>query len=122
MSFPECLNVTVSNAEYTIFQELQHRGLTTHLITQYGIELDPDKDHVYGTRIDFYWTHPHNYAVYIDGNEAHSSRRQLNRDNNITQALERRGIKVSRFLYRTPLRKTRLTQIVDRIEHVLNGE
>lgn len=120
MNFPECLNVQVSNAEVMVFTELQRRGLTTHLNTQYPFVFDPNKELVYGTTIDFYWHHPHRYAVFIDGKAVHLRSRQERRDELVTAALEKRGIKVDRFLYRAPLRKRRLKEIVEKIEGVLN--
>lgn len=77
-------------------------------------------DGVEGTRIDYYWNPPYNYAVFLDGEPIHGKDRQSERDELITKALEKRGIRVDRFSYRPPLTKRRKIEIVDQIEETLN--
>lgn len=110
-----------SNAERTIFQELQSRHLCQHMTTQEPFTFDLEADMVPGTTIDFYWHHPHRYAVFIDGPH-HDKVRQGRKDEAINLALKKRGVKVERFSYNVPLRKFRLKQICDRIQTVLNGD
>jgi hypothetical protein len=110
-----------SNAEESIFSELQRRGLTTSLTTQKGFEFNLELDGVHGTEVDDYWGSPYNYAVFIDGPH-HLKLRQERKDELITKALERRGIKVDRFLYKPPLRKKRKLEICKKIEAVLTSK
>lgn len=111
---------STSNAELDVFIELQRRGLTTHLETGKGFKFDPEVDGVHGTTIDFYWNLPHLYAAFLDGNKVHRGR-QMDKDELITEALERKGLRVDRFRYRVPLSKRRRTEICDRIERVLRS-
>ena len=109
----------VSNAEIALLIELQRRGLTRCLETQKGFKLDPEADGVHGTVVDYFWNAPYNYAVFLDGAAVHVKRRQSERDELITKALQRRGIKVDRFMYKSPIRKRRLREIADRIEQTI---
>lgn len=110
----------VSAAETTILIELQRRGLTTYLETQSPWIFDQKADIVAGTWIDFYWADPHRYAVFIDGPH-HLKPRQETRDEHVDKALQKRGIHVDRFSYHVPLRKSRLKEICDHIEKVLEN-
>ena len=110
-----------SNAELSIFLELQHRHLCQHMTTQEPFLFDLEEDMVPGTTIDFYWGMPHRYAVFIDGPH-HDKVRQGKKDEAINQALTKRGVRVERFSYQVPLRKFRLREICDHIEKVLNHE
>jgi len=120
MSFRDWMKVSVSNAEIQLFVELQRRGLTRHLETQKGFSFIREVDGVLGTIIDFFWNHPYNYAVYLDGPH-HKKYAHERRDDLITEALERRGIRVDRFDYTPPLRKRRLKEIADQIEETLKS-
>lgn len=113
------LETSPSNAEMAIALELQKRHLTTHMFTQYPFIFNLKEDLVAGTFADFYWSHPHDYAVFIDGKHIHLKDRQSRRDRAVDKALRRRGVRVDRFCYKCPLRKARLKEIVDRVESVL---
>ena len=109
-----------SNAELTIFQELQSRHLCQHMTTQEPFTFDLEADMISGTSVDFYWSKPR-FAVFIDGPH-HDKVRQGKKDEAINLALQKRGVRVERFSYQVPLRKFRLKQICDRIQTVLNGD
>ena len=121
MSWRQRLQQSPSNAEMAVMLELQKRQLLTHMRSQHAFIFDLKEDLVAGTFIDFYWTEPHNYAVFIDGIQVHNKVRQSMRDECVQKALERRGVKVDRFVYTPPLRKWRLREICDRIENVLRS-
>ena len=118
MTFPECLNVSTSNAEMQVFIELQHRGLTKHMRTQHPFTFNAEEEMVHGTAADFFWYHPHPIAVFIDGPH-HDKVKQGKKDEAINLALKKRGIRVERFSYRVPLRKRRRREICDSIQKVL---
>jgi hypothetical protein len=48
--------------------------------------------------------------------------RQIGKDERIQACLEARGYQVQRYPYKAPISKTRVTEIVDDIEKVLNIE
>lgn len=113
----------VSVAEEKIFTELQRRGLCTYLTTQAPFIFDLKKDIVAGTTVDFLWSNPFTYAVFVDGKQIHLKSRQERRDKLVTAALERRGVRVERFMYNPPLPDYRRDQICDKIQFVLeNGK
>lgn len=118
MNWRERMNVRESKAELDVFIELQQRGLTTHLKTNIGFEFNSDVDGVHGTVPDFYFGSPYHYAVYLDG-PPHEKSRRMDKDELIVKALERRGIQVDRFRYRSPLSKRRKMEICDKIEQKL---
>jgi len=105
--------------EEDVFIELQRRGLTDFLETQKGFYFDFEVEGVYGTRVDFFYNHPYRYAVFLDG-PLHLKSRQIDKDELITKALERRGLTVDRFAYERPSNK-RKTEICDRIEQNLKN-
>lgn len=124
------MNVSVSNAEIDIFYELRRRKLVRGLTRQHPFVFDLKKDIVAGTTIDLFWGTPEirpHYAAFIDGvavgktgvSKLHLTSRQQRRDEFVTAALERRGIRVDRFPYESPLRKWRKLEICDAIEAVL---
>ena len=112
------MKVGISNAEIQLFIELQRRGLTRYLETQKGFRFIEEVNGVLGTIIDFFWNQPYNYAVYLDGPH-HKKYAHERKDDLITEALKKRGIKVDRFEYDPPLRKRRLKEIADQIEETL---
>lgn len=120
MTWKQRMQVPVSQAELDVFIELQRRGLTDHLETNKGFEFNPEQDRVHGTVPDLYYNHPYRYAVFLDGEKVHRGNR-LDKDELITKALERRGIRVDRFRYRVPLPKYRKMEICDKIEGALNS-
>ncbi|TET19945.1 hypothetical protein E3J74_04615 [Candidatus Bathyarchaeota archaeon] len=120
----------MSNAEIDIFYELRRRKLVRGLTRQHPFVFDLKKDIVAGTTIDLFWGTPEirpHYAAFIDGvavgktgvSKLHLTSRQQRRDEFVTAALERRGIRVDRFPYEPPLRKWRKLEICDAIEAVL---
>ena len=124
------MNVSVSNAEIDIFYELRRRKLVRGLTRQHPFVFDLKQDIVAGTTIDLFWGTPEirpHYAAFIDGvavgktgvSKLHLTSRQQRRDEFVTAALERRGIRVDRFPYEPPLRKWRKLEICDAIEAVL---
>lgn len=123
MTFRDRMKIGVSRAELDILCELQRRGLMDYLETQKGFKFDYKADAVHGTTIDFFWQHPYNYAVFLDGvkiskgfPKLHLKKKQSKRDQLVTAALEKRKVEVRRFQYTPPLRKSRLKQICDEIE------
>ena len=121
MTWKDRMRVSVSGAEILILEELQRRGLTRYLETQKPFSFIFQVEGVQGTLIDFFWNHPFNYAVFLDGEKVHSGRIREERDELIVKALERRGIHVDRFRYKTPISKRRIKEIADQIEETLRG-
>ena len=111
-----------SVADVEVEIRITQRGWWRHLKTQFGMEFDPETDGVHGTRIDLFWDHPYNHAVFLDGPH-HDSVRQGKMDDLVTEALERRGITVQRIRYDPPRskREKRLVygRICDEIEATL---
>jgi very-short-patch-repair endonuclease len=70
------------------------------------------------TTPDWFWP-TRGVALYLDGEQVHSSERAQLRDDKITDMLTNRGIKCLRFRYRPPLSKKRLNEIVAEIEEAL---
>ena len=108
----------VADAEEKLFMELQRRGLTDCMMTQYPFRFDPEEDGVAGTVIDFYWGYIYQLAVFLDG-EPHLKSYQQNKDDLVTKALRKRYIHVLRFRYKSPITKRRLREIADAIEESL---
>jgi very-short-patch-repair endonuclease len=108
MSFRDRMRVNVSRAEETLAVALQQCGLAKGLFMGYKISL-------ISTTPDFFWP-TKGVAVYLDG-PPHVGRED--RDDRITEILEKRGIKVLRFPYRPPLSQRRLKEIVAAIEEAL---
>lgn len=115
MSFRDRMRVGISNAEITVFEELQRRNLSRGMTTQEGFSFEGGR--VKGTWVDFYWESVH-YAVFLDG-QPHLKEHQGRRDELVTMALDGMGIRVDRFPYKAPLAKCRLKDICDRIEERL---
>jgi len=120
VTWKDRMRVSVSSAEIEILKELQRRGLTRLLETQKPFDFIWQVEGVHGTIIDFHWSHPFNYAVFLDG-PVHLKYSHERRDELIDRALEHRGIKVDRFEYKPPITKKRLREIVDQIEETLRG-
>ena len=110
---------SVAVAEIHLMVELQRRGLTWFLETQKPFRFDFKEDLVHGTIVDCFWNPPFNLAVFLDGEPVHNRRVQSFRDECVDEALRKRGIKVLRFTYKPPIRKSRLKEIVDEIEKTL---
>ena len=124
MTFRERMNSAESNAEYQILNELTIRGLGKHLESSvagggHGFHFIYQMDGCFGCVPDFYYGSRHQLAIFIDGT-VHIRREPT--DLLIDEALKRRGIRVLRFPYNPPLRKSRLIEIVDEIEENLNGK
>jgi len=120
VTWKDRMRVSVSNAEIELLKELQRRDLTRHLETQKPFEFIWQVEGVHGTTIDFYWNHPFNYAVFLDG-PVHMKYLHERRDLLIDRALMRRGITVDRFSYKPPITKKRLKEIADQIEETLRS-
>lgn len=90
-----------SVADVQVEIRITQRGWWRHLRSQFGVEFAPETDRVHGTRIDLFWDHPYNHAVFLDGPH-HDSLHQAKTDELVTEALERRGITVQRIPYDPP--------------------
>jgi hypothetical protein len=112
------LDSQYSRGELKLFTALQERGRTLGMVTQRGIELDPERDGVGGCRPDFLWGPP-SYAVFLDGVGVHKSFSRNKKDRLIKEALERMGFVVDRFRYKPPLSNIRCREICDAIEERL---
>jgi len=107
----------MANAEIQLIAELNRRGIYG-FITQYAFSFDPQVDLVHGTTVDFYFP-KHKLCVFLDG-VPHLKLRQEIRDERVTKALTRRGIKVIRIEYEVPITERKIKESVDFIEKELN--
>jgi hypothetical protein len=103
-----------SIADVQVEIRMVQRGWMHHLKSQFGITFDPEEDGVHGTRIDLFWDHPYNHAVFLDGPH-HDSLHQANLDELVTLALERWGITVQRIPYDPPTSKEEEKLVYGRI-------
>src|SRR3990170_352346 len=110
MTFRERMRVQHSSAETKMFVALQERNLTKGMLTDIEIPL-------LTTVPDFFWVEKR-VACYLDGEQVHSSIKAEARDDRITEALEKRGVKVLRFRYRPSLSRRRLKEILGEIQEV----
>ncbi|MFQ6095958.1 MAG: DNA repair and recombination protein RadA, partial [Candidatus Bathyarchaeia archaeon] len=108
-----------SRADLEVLKEMIVRGYGRGLNSQFGVEFNPEKDGVRGTTIDLFWDAPINHAVFLDGEPVHNKKHQAEIDNLVTEALQRRGIKVQRIAYKPPLTKKETKRIADEIERAL---
>ena len=104
----------VSNAEMAVFQTLSTVGLTGGMITQKPIILR-------STIPDFCWPEKKK-IVYLDGNPVHRKDKQIARDEEIDELLERQGWEVLRIPYDPPLTEKGLAQILGEIKKFLNAD
>lgn len=104
----------VSNAEIEVFKALSGEGLTKNMVTQNQIILK-------STVPDFCWLDQRK-VVYLDGVQAHSSRRAQQRDEEINDLLEAQGWEVLRITYKPPLKEKDLKGIMETIKKFLNNE
>ena len=111
ITFRERLKQNPSNAEMTLTVALQERGLAHGMFRDVEICLEK-------TTPDLFWP-TKGVAVYLDGEQVHSSERAQLRDDKITDMLTNRGIKVLRFRYRPPLSRKRLNEIIVQIEEAI---
>jgi len=111
MTFRERMKVRHSAAETKLFVALQERNLTKGMLTDFGIPL-------LTTVPDFFWVEER-VACYLDGEQVHSGIKAEARDDRITEALKKRGVRVLRFSYRPPLSRKRLNEIVTEVQEVL---
>ena len=102
--------VRTSAAEVDVAIALQDRGVKGWF---------KEEEIVLERTIPDFWFPTQGIAVYLDGEEVHSSERAFCRDNKITQLLMKRGVKVLRFRYRAPLSQKRLNEIVAEIQEAL---
>ena len=102
----------VSKGELQLFQALSSAGLTGGMVTQKPIILK-------STIPDFCWIEKRK-IVYLDGNPVHKSDKQLERDEEITELLERQGWDVLRVSYDPPLTDKALAKILETIKLFLN--
>ena len=111
MTFREKMRVQHSAAETQMFVALQERNLTKGMLTDFEIPL-------LTTVPDFFWVEE-KVACYLDGEQVHSGIKAEARDDRITEALEKRGVRVLRFRYRPPISRKRLNEIVEEIQGAL---
>lgn len=107
--FRERMHPPVSRAEIMVFEELSRLHLTGCMVTQKPIVLRQ-------TLPDFWWISKRK-VVYLDGEEAHKSREEL--DEEITEMLTDRGFQVLRIAYKPPLSKSGLQAIVKQIREFI---
>src|SRR3972149_7660330 len=99
MTFRERMRVNPSAAEEKVAVALQDRGVKGWF---------KDQEVILESTVPDFWFPTKGVAVYLDGEQVHSSEHAQNRDDRITWLLERKGIKVLRFRYRPPLSRKRL--------------
>lgn len=102
----------VSQAELAVFQALSMAGLTSGMVTQKPIILRT-------TIPDFCWVEKRK-IVYLDGTPVHSSDKQSERDEEISDLLEAQGWDVLRIPYDPPLTEKGLQEILQTIKQFLN--
>ena len=112
LSYKEHMHPKVSKGELQLFQALSSAGLTGGMVTQKPIILK-------STIPDFCWIEKRK-IVYLDGNPVHKSDKQLERDEEITELLERQGWDVLRVSYYPPLTDKALAKILETIKLFLN--
>ena len=104
----------VSKAEIEVFKVLSTDGLTKGMVTQKTIVLK-------STVPDFCWLNKRK-AVYLDGRQAHSKDVQRDRDEEIKDLMEKKGWKVLRLPYGTPLTKKELNETVRKIKDFIESD
>ena len=97
-----------------ILKALSSSGLTKGMVTQKTIVLK-------STIPDFCWLDKRK-AVYIDGTQAHSGDKQLERDEEIRDMLEAQGWAVLRIPYEPPLTEAGLQEILAMIKSFLDSD
>ena len=114
MSFKRNMHPKVSKAEIEVFKALSAAGLTTGMVTQKTIVLK-------ATIPDFCWLNKRK-AVYMDGLQAHSGDKQLQRDEEICELLESKGWEVLRIPYEPPLTGKELQKIIETIKEFVGAD
>lgn len=104
----------VSNAEIEVFKALSAEDLTSGMVTQRTIVLK-------ATIPDFCWLNKRK-IVYLDGAQAHSSDKQQESDEEITDLLTTQGWQVLRIPYDPPLSKSGLQEVVATIKRFLESD
>ena len=104
----------VSKAEIEVFKSLSINGLTNGMVTQRTIVLK-------STVPDFCWLNKRK-AVYLDGKQAHSSDKQKEKDEEMTELLEEKGWRVLRILYDPPISKKVLKETIEKIKNFVNSD
>ena len=102
----------VSKAEIEVFKALSTEGLTSGMVTQKPIILK-------ATIPDFCWMEKRK-IVYLDGIPVHSSDKQTEHDQEVTDLLESQGWDVLRIPYDPPLTAEGLQGIMATIKRFLN--
>jgi very-short-patch-repair endonuclease len=100
------MRVSCSSAEEQVAVALHQLGLKGWF---------KNREIVLEATIPDFWFPAKKVAVYLDGEQVHSSSHALERDDRITAVLEKRGVRVLRFRYRPPLSKKCLAEIVESI-------
>ncbi len=108
------LHPKVSNAEIQLFRALSAAGLTGGMVTQKPIILKT-------TVPDFCWPEKRK-VVYLDGEQAHASDKQQQRDQEIVDLLEAQGWDVLRIPYEPPMPEACLQEILAKIKRFLDVE
>jgi very-short-patch-repair endonuclease len=111
LSYKVNMHPKVSNAEIEVFKALSLAGLTGGMITQKPIILKT-------TIPDFCWLNKRK-IVYLDGAPVHSSDKQQERDEEVSDLLTAQGWDVLRIPYEPPLTESALQQIVAKIKEFL---
>jgi very-short-patch-repair endonuclease len=114
LSFKRNMHPKVSKAELEVFKALSAAGLTTGMVTQKTIVLK-------ATIPDFCWLTKRK-AVYLDGLQAHSGDKQLQRDEAICELLESKGWEVLRIPYEPPLTGKELQKIIETIKEFVGSD
>lgn len=114
MGFRERMKVEESNAEFMVRKELQRQHIG-------GWVTDDDAQLILLVTTPDLWFPEKRVAVYLDGDKVHGSIHTQDRDEKITETLEKRGVKVLRFRYHAPLTKQKLAEFMNELKVKLNG-
>jgi very-short-patch-repair endonuclease len=114
VSYKERMHPKVSKGEIEVFKALSAAGLTENMVTQQPIILK-------ATIPDFCWVNKKK-IVYLDGMQVHRKDKQLEKDEEIVDLLERQGWEVMRIPYNPPLTEKTLKVIIDQIRRFVGSE
>lgn len=104
----------VSKGEIDLFSALSIAGLTNGMVTQKPIVLK-------ATIPDFCWVEKKK-IVYLDGKQVHRKDKQIEKDEEIVDLLERQGWDVMRIPYEPPLTPNDLKEIVETIRRFIGAD
>ncbi len=114
MSYKGRMHPKVSKGEIDLFSALSIAGLTNGMVTQKPIVLK-------ATIPDFCWVEKKK-IVYLDGKQVHRKDKQIEKDEEIVDLLERQGWDVMRIPYEPPLTPNDLKEIVETIRRFIGAD